>query len=86
MTPDIVCSKTPWAPGWWSISAMTSRGRRWWKQEQFSEIGWNLGSGSFDQSEVEAVVRAIPDHLVIEVAGVVRKTEIVRLGAEGVAS
>ena len=71
MTPDIVCSKTPWAPGWWTISAMTSRGRRWWKQEQFSEIGWNLGSGSFDQSEVDAVLKALPPDLCIEVDGVI---------------
>ena len=71
MTPDIICSKTPWAPGWWQISAGTSRGRRWWVEQGYANIGWNLGSGSFSEQEVDAVLKALPSELCIEVAGVV---------------
>lgn len=83
MIPDIICQPVFFAPGFWKISALTSRGFRWWDQEQFPEVGWELGAESFTAHEVEAVVRALPDEMVIDVNGVVRRTEIVQLPLPG---
>ena len=76
-TPDLQIHKTPWAPGWWTISALTGKGRIFWAREHFAEIGWNLGSGAFSQLEVDAVMRAAPAGLVVEVEGEgLRKREV----------
>ena len=80
MRADIICRPT--FPGWWEIKAGTKRGTQWWEEENFPQVDWVLGRCSFSLQEVETVVRAMPDGMTIEVNGLVRRTETVRLKPE----
>ena len=75
--PDLQIHKTQWAPGWWTISAPTTKGKVFWSCEGFEDLGWNLGSNSFSRKEVEVVLRDAPDGLLVEVEGqFIRKREV----------
>ena len=66
---DIKCAPTPFAPGYWTISAESDRGRQWWTAEHFPDIGWNLGAGSYVFEEVRKVLLAMPGEMVASFNG-----------------
>ena len=69
MTCDIVCTPTPFAPGYWTIDAGTDRGRQWWIQSSFPEIGWQLGAGSFAFDEVKRTLLEMPGGMTASLDG-----------------
>ncbi len=75
---DIKCAPTPLAPGYWTISAESDRGRQWWSAEHFPDIGWNLGAGSFAFEEVRKVLLAMPAGMVASFMG----RELLMVGGE----
>ena len=66
---DITCTPNPWAPGFWTISAESDRGRQWWSAENYPDIGWNLGAGSYMYEEVKKVLLAMPGGMVADLNG-----------------
>lgn len=69
MSSDIICTPTPFAPGYWTISAGTDRGRQWWAEANFPDIGWNLGAGSFAFAEVKTTLLEMPSGMTADFNG-----------------
>ena len=66
---DIICEPNPFAPGFWTISAGTDRGRQWWTDANFPDVGWTLGAGSFVFDEVKSTLLEMPSGMTAELNG-----------------